>query len=166
MLIALFDNGRGPEVILTRRSQGLSNHRGEVSLPGGRCDEGETPEQTALREAWEEVALDPSAVTVVGELDLLYTYVSRSLIAPVVGVLDGRPALVPAAAEVDRIFTVPLDELLRPDTFHAETWAGPPFARTLQFFELDDETIWGATGRILLQLLEVALGLPVEPGPV
>jgi 8-oxo-dGTP pyrophosphatase MutT (NUDIX family) len=164
VLIALFDDGAGPEVVLTRRSQILNDHRGEVSFPGGRSDGRETAGQTALREAWEEVELDPATVTVIGELDELYTYVSRSLIVPVVGVLDGRPRLAPATAEVDRVFTVPLDEFLRDDTFHAETWGSEPLARTLYFFELDDETVWGATAWILRQLLEVALGLDRAAG--
>ncbi len=164
VLIALFDDGNGAEVVLTRRSQVLSSHRGEVSFPGGRSDDGEGARQTALREAWEEVELDPSTVTVLGELDHLYTFVSRSLIVPVVATLPGRPVLRPATFEVDRILTVPLDEFLRDDTFHAETWGTRPLNFTLHFFDLDDETVWGATARILVQLLEVALGLDEAAG--
>jgi len=164
VLIALFDDGNGAEVVLTRRSQVLSSHRGEVSFPGGRSDEGEGARQTALREAWEEVELDPSAVTVLGELDHLYTFVSRNVIVPVVASLPGRPELRPATVEVDRILTVPLDEFLRDDTHHAETWGTRPLNFTLHFFDLDDETVWGATARILVQLLEVALGLDEAAG--
>src|SRR5205085_10422434 len=69
VLIALFPGARGAEVVLTRRSQRLRNHKGEISFPGGRLDPGETPVQAALREAQEEVALDPALVTVIGELD-------------------------------------------------------------------------------------------------
>jgi 8-oxo-dGTP pyrophosphatase MutT (NUDIX family) len=157
VLVALFEGGAaGAEVVLTRRSWQLRTHRGEISFPGGRMEPGETAVEAALREAEEEVALDPATATVVGELDHLATVVSRSLIVPVVVTLPGRPVLHPASAEVERVLTVPLAELLREDTYHEERWGTPPLDRPLHFFELDDETVWGATGRMLFQLLEIA----------
>lgn len=160
VLIALYDGPLGAEVVLTRRAQHMRNHRGEVSFPGGRMDPGETAVQTALREADEEVLLDPTSVTVVGELDHLNTLVSHSEIVPVVGLLPGRPALEPGTTEVDRILYVPLAELLRADTFREERWGVGEAARSVYFFELDDETVWGATGRMLVQLLCLATGAP------
>jgi 8-oxo-dGTP pyrophosphatase MutT (NUDIX family) len=159
VLIALFAGERGAEVVLTRRSQGLRNHKGEISFPGGRLDPGETPVQAALREAHEEVALDPSLVTVVGELDQIATMVSRSLIVPVVGTLPGRPELRASAGEVDRILTAPLVDLLDAEVYREERWGRPPLDRAIHFFELEDETVWGATGRILVQLLSIATGV-------
>lgn len=159
VLVALFDAGAGPEVVLTRRARHLRDHRGEVSFPGGRIEPGETPVDAALREAEEEVALDPDTVTVVGELDHLATLASRSVIAPVVGRLHGRPVLVAAASEVDRILTVTLAELLRSDTYREERWGSDIGERTIHFFELADETIWGATARMLVQLLAIATGV-------
>jgi mutator protein MutT len=161
VLIALFDGPEGAEVILTRRAQHLTTHKGEVSFPGGRLDPGETPQQAALREAWEEVSLDPREVTLVGELDHLATVVSRSLIVPVVGSLARRPELR-ATSEVDRILTVPLVDLLRPGTYREELWGDPPLDRAIHFFELDDETVWGATARMLVQLLGITVGVDAE----
>jgi 8-oxo-dGTP pyrophosphatase MutT (NUDIX family) len=158
VLIALFPGERGAEVVLTRRSQTLNSHKGEISFPGGRLDPGETPVDAALREAHEEVALDPSLVTVVGELDQIATMVSRSLIVPVVGTLDRRPQLRASAGEVDRILTAPLVDLLDAEVYREERWGHPPLDRAIHFFELDDETVWGATGRILVQLLSIATG--------
>jgi len=163
VLVALFDRGQGAEVLLTRRAWHLSSHRGEVSFPGGRTDPGETPVEAALREAHEEVQLDPSLVDVVGELDNLATVVSRSLIVPVVGVLDELPDLRPGTSEVDRVFTSPLHDLLRSDTYRQERWGTPPLDRAIHFFELDDETVWGATARVLVQLLALATGVR-DPG--
>jgi 8-oxo-dGTP pyrophosphatase MutT (NUDIX family) len=159
VLIALFDDGAGAEVVLTRRARHLRNHHGEVSFPGGRIEPGEAPVAAALREAEEEVALDPTTVTVVGELDQLATLASRSVIAPVVGHVTARPSLTPDANEVDRILTVPLAELLRSDTYREERWGSDIGERTIHFFELDDETIWGATARMLVQLLAIATGV-------
>jgi mutator protein MutT len=157
VLIALFDGPEGAEVVLTRRAMHLSSHRGEISFPGGRLDEGETPVQAALREAHEEVGLEPALVTVVGELDHLFTISSASGIVPVVGRLAGRPELVAATPEVDRILVVPLLELIRPGVHREERWGDPPDDREIHFFELPGETVWGATARMLVQLLSIAL---------
>jgi 8-oxo-dGTP pyrophosphatase MutT (NUDIX family) len=161
VLVALHDGPRGAEVVLTRRSWALRSHRGEISFPGGRLEPGETPEAGALREAHEEVALDPAAVVVVGRLPALSTVVSLSHIVPVVGRLDRRPALRPAVDEVDRILHVPLVELTAPEVFREERWGEPPLERVIAFFELEDETIWGATAHILVDLLTVV----VRPAP-
>jgi 8-oxo-dGTP pyrophosphatase MutT (NUDIX family) len=155
VLIVLRDGAEGAEVLLTRRSMNLRNHKGEVSFPGGRVDAGETPDDAARREAFEEVAMPLDAVDIVGHLEPISTVVSLSYIIPVVGLLRGDPVLVPAAAEVDRIFWVSLADLVRDDTYREEWWA-PPLDRSIHFFELDDETIWGATARLLHQLLIVA----------
>jgi peroxisomal coenzyme A diphosphatase NUDT7 len=154
VLVALADGPMGAEVLLTKRSMALRNHRGQVSFPGGRMDPGETPRQTALREAHEEVGLDPALVTFHGELDHLDTIVSRSYIVPLVASLTERVGLAPASVEVDRVMWVPMAELMRAGSYHAERWGEPPTDRVVHFFELDDETVWGATATILVDLLD------------
>ena len=131
----------------------MRNHKGEISFPGGRLDPGETAVQAALREAEEEVGLDPSLVTVIGELNHLNTVVSRSSIVPIVGRLPSTLPLHPASMEVERILWLPLAELVRPDTYRSERWGRTPTDRLLHFFELDDETVWGATAHMLVDLL-------------
>jgi 8-oxo-dGTP pyrophosphatase MutT (NUDIX family) len=145
---------------LTRRSKALRNHSGEISFPGGRIDADETPEQTALREAREEVGLAPAVVEIRGRLSNLSTVVSRSFIAPVVGTLRERPELRAHEAEVERILWVPLVELVDPLTHREEYWGTPPLDRRMTFFDLDDETVWGATASILYELLGVVYGPP------
>lgn len=157
VLVALFDGPTGAEVLLTRRSMEMRHHRGEVSFPGGRLDPGETPLDTALREAHEEVGLDPAVSTIVGELAHLNTVVSGSYIVPIVARLDQRPELEPQTMEVDRVMWTPISELTRPGTYHVETWGHPPLGRPLHFFELDDETVWGATAHMLVDLMTRAL---------
>lgn len=156
VLVVLHEGDDGPEALFTKRSMHLRNHRGEISFPGGRMEPGETAAEAALREAWEEVALHPDAVTVHGELDHMITVVSRSHIVPVIATVEERPELRAHAGEVDRILWVPLAELARPDTYHEEWWGAPPMERPIHFFDLDDETIWGATARMLHQLLRLA----------
>lgn len=165
VLVVLHDGPCGPEALFTKRSMALRNHRGEISFPGGRLEPGESPIDAAVRESWEEVGLDPSLVEIHGELDHLATVVSRSHIVPIVATVAERPVLSAAEDEVDRILWVPLAELARADTFREEWWGVPPLERPIFFFELDDETIWGATGRMLHQLLRLAHGID-EPEPL
>jgi len=153
VLVVLADGPTGAEVLLTRRSMELRNHRGEMSFPGGRCDPGETPVVTALREAHEEIGLDPARPTIVGELEHLSTIVSKSYIVPVVATLDARLELTPQTMEADRVMWVPIADLMRPGTYHRERWGLAPLDRPLHFFVLDDETVWGATARMLVDLL-------------
>jgi mutator protein MutT len=156
VLVLLADDADGNAgVLLTRRSTELRNHAGQISFPGGRIDPGETEIEAAVREAHEEVGLDPAAVEVVGELDHLATIVSRSHIVPVVGRAADQFTLAPASPEVERVLWVPLAEFVRADTFRVERWSVPwdSTERVLYFFELDDETVWGATAHILIDLL-------------
>lgn len=164
VLIALHEGADGAEVLLTRRSMHLRHHRGEISFPGGRSDPGETARDTALREAYEEVGLEPAVADVVGELTHLSTIVSRSYIVPVVARLDHRPPLTPRSPEADRVMWVPVAELTRPGTYRLERWGRPPLDRPLHFFDLDDETVWGATAHMLVELLSGATR-PTAPGP-
>ena len=157
VLVLLADGPSGAEVLLTRRSQNLRNHRGEISFPGGRCDPGETAEQTALRETEEEVGLSMARPSVVGELPHLSTVVSKSYIIPVVATLDDRPDLRPQTGEADRVMWTPIAELTRPGTYHRERWGLPPLDRPLHFFHLDDETVWGATAHMLVSLFRSAI---------
>jgi len=157
VLVGVFPGPRGTEVILTRRSRLLRHHKGEISFPGGRLDADETPRDAALREAHEEIGLDPSAVEVVGELSPVTTNISSTHIVPIVGRVLHPPSLEVCNAEVDRVFTVPLVELAAEDTYSEEHWGAPPQQWQIHFFHLNDETVWGATARILHQLISVAL---------
>lgn len=156
VLIALFQGPDGAEVLLTRRGMSLRNHGGEISFPGGRMDPGETPIETALRESFEEVGLDPALPRIVGELPHVNTIVSRSYIVPIVSVLPERPQLQPLTAEVDRVLWTTIEDLTSLGTYHLERWGRPPLDRPLHFFELDDETVWGATAHMLVELLVAA----------
>ncbi len=160
VLVVLADGVRGAEVLLTKRAQHLRNHAGEISFPGGRIEAGESAVEAAIREAHEEVALSPTDVRVRGQLSHLSTVVSRSYIVPLVGHVDQPPQLVADATEVERILWVPLVELAHADTYREEWWGTPPLDRQMNFFELDDETIWGATARMLYELLCVVYGPP------
>lgn len=153
VLAPLYEHDGEVWVVLTRRAWHLRSHKGEVSFPGGRQEPDETLWETALREAWEEIDLDRSSVERIGELDHLATVTSRSFIVPYVGVLPGRPELVANEHEVDAILHVPLSELLDPSVYREERWTWSGVERRIHFFELVGDTLWGATGAMLVDLL-------------
>lgn len=161
VLVPLYEHEGEVWVVLTRRAAHLRAHQGEVSFPGGGRDGDEALEWTALREAHEEIALDPSTVEVVGELDHLSTITSGSFIVPVVGILPGRPDdLVANPDEVAHILHVRLAELLHEDVYREELWGFDDAERPIFFFELVGDTVWGATASMLRRLLALVLGVP------
>ena len=162
VLVPLYDHDDGLHVVLTRRAWTLRTHRGEIAFPGGRAEPGEDARATALREACEEVDLDPSVVEPLGELDHLTTVTRRAYIVPVLGLLEGRPELRPNDGEVDQVLHVPLHELLRDDVFREERWGTPDLSRPVYFFELVGDTVWGATAAMLRQMLARLTG--TDPG--
>jgi 8-oxo-dGTP pyrophosphatase MutT (NUDIX family) len=153
VLAPLFEEAGETRVVLTRRASTLSSHRSEVSFPGGRVDPGESLVAAALREAWEEVALDPALVEVVGALTPLTTYSSASFVNPFVGVLPVRPELRANPAEVEVVFDVALADLLVDGVHRSEEWGFDGENRELQFFDLPGDIVWGATGRLLWEML-------------
>jgi 8-oxo-dGTP pyrophosphatase MutT (NUDIX family) len=172
VLAVLFEEAGEARLILTRRSTSLRSHRGEVSFPGGRLDPGEDAPTAALREAFEEVALNPTLVQVEGWIHPVLTVVTGSLIMPIVASVKERPHLVASPAEVERVFDVSLRDLAARETFHEEHWSLPgrripgsgDDSFPVWFFEVAGEMIWGATARMIHDLLTVVLGLDRGPG--
>jgi 8-oxo-dGTP pyrophosphatase MutT (NUDIX family) len=159
VLVPLFEQVGETRVILTRRAAHLRSHTGQVAFPGGRLESGEGALAGAVREAHEEIGLDPDEVEVLGQLAPLATVSSGSRITPFVGALVRRPRLSPNPAEVARIFDVSLAELATDEVYREERWDLPgQDDRPMHFFEVDDETVWGATARILTELLELVVG--------
>jgi 8-oxo-dGTP pyrophosphatase MutT (NUDIX family) len=170
VLIPLFEEDGAVHVVLTKRPETMPSHQGEIAFPGGTVHPGldASPRDTALREAHEEIGLDPADVEVVAALDRLGTVGSRFLIDPFVGLLAARPELRADPREVVRVFDVPLAELLDDSTYREEHWSFPvsqarPFTELdVVFFELIGETVWGATARILRSFLARLLDVEGE----
>ena len=167
--VAITDAGLGPDLdglpqhaephpgaalILTRRSSKLRNHAGQWALPGGRIDEGETPEETALREMREEIGLELPLSAVIGRLD---DFVTRSgfVMSPVVIWAGANPALAPNPDEVESIHRIPVQEFLREDAPMLSPGEDP--ARPVLRMPVGDSWIAAPTAAVLLQFREVCL---------
>lgn len=154
-LLLVYPHDDTLQLALTVRGSGLRNHTGQVSLPGGRVDDGETFEQAALREAEEEVGVDPRAVDVVGRLTPLHIPVSGYLLHPVVGFTTVRPAFQRAEWEVARIIEAPISLLSDPRMVKREirtrTVSGQTIDVDVPYFDIDGEKVWGATAMVLAE---------------
>lgn len=159
VLVPLYEDSGEAYVVLTRRAPHMRSHTHEVAFPGGRIDADDRDEwAAALREAHEEVALDPALPRRVGQLDSFVTGGSMSLVTPLVGALPERPELRANEEEVEHILHVPVAELLLPEVFREEIWTRGGLTRAITFFELHGDTVWGATGAMLRQLLGIITG--------
>jgi len=157
VLVPLLQMSGAWHLLYTRRTERVESHKGQVSFPGGACDSGETDaESTALREAREEVGLDPSRVRILGRLTDLVTITSFR-VTPVVGLIDWPAVFRLEENEVERVFTIPLDWLADP----SNRWEFPLAGRNgtvITYHPFDGELLWGATARITVSFLNV-LGL-------
>jgi 8-oxo-dGTP pyrophosphatase MutT (NUDIX family) len=165
VLLPLFEEDGDTHVVLTRRPETMPSHRGEIAFPGGKIEPGIDADAraAALREAEEEIGLRQELVDVIATLPTLGTVVGQFNITPFVGVTDGRPLVTADSREVDRVFDVALSELLAEGVYREERWFwGLDGAeRAMQFYELEDETVWGATARILTGFLARVLDVEV-----
>ncbi|WP_428150040.1 CoA pyrophosphatase [Brevundimonas sp.] len=152
VLIPVIADPEGARVLLTRRADSLTKHTGQVAFPGGRIDPGETAVEAALREAREEVDLDPAAVTVLGLSDA-YETGTGYLVTPVIGWIDTLPPLTASPAEVAEIFQAPWDFLMDPANHSREHLEAPAgVKRWFWAMTWNEQYIWGATAGIIRAL--------------
>jgi len=150
VLVAITDRP-DPGLILTHRSHALRDHGGQIAFPGGRLDEGENARAAALREAWEEIALDPAKVRILGEADH-YRTITGFGVTPVVGLVPPDLPFVPNPAEVDAWFEVPLAFVLDPRNHHHRQTVYKGQLRSYYEIIWADRRIWGATAAMLVNL--------------
>jgi 8-oxo-dGTP pyrophosphatase MutT (NUDIX family) len=147
-------------LVFTKRTDTLSRHAGEISFPGGLADEGEPPATTALREAEEELGLEPSEVELLGALPAVHTHVSGIMIVPFVGMLWRDPAFTPNAGEIDQVLEFPLRDLAASGAEQELEHEGQRFHTFV--YDMNGHVIWGATARILWSFTDLVKSAPLE----
>jgi len=140
-------------VPLTVRASGLARHAGQISLPGGAQDEGETLVETALREAYEEIGIEKGAVRVLGELTPVHVIVSGFTLHPIVGVCDAPPTFAPAPHEVAEVLEVAIDELRDASRIRRGIRVREGVAIEYPYFDLLGHQVWGATAMVLVEFI-------------
>jgi 8-oxo-dGTP pyrophosphatase MutT (NUDIX family) len=154
-VLVLLERGPSYRVVFTKRTDQVDTHKGEVSFAGGMRDAQDTDARaTALRETYEELAVDPEDVTILGELDRLVT-VTGFRVTPVVGIVDANYVYRPNPAEVARVIRVPMAHLRNPDHWFDDErmWRGQ--VHHLRSCRYGSDIIWGATSRMLQNFLDV-----------
>lgn len=160
VLILLYPRGGEEHIVFMRRTETVEHHKGQISLPGGGEDpDDESIEGTALREAWEELGIDPRMVEIMGAMPDVYARVSSFVITPVVGrlypeaSLDGL-AFKPAPDEVAEVIEVPLSVLRDEKNHRVEQRAYQGVIYNVHYYTYGPYEIWGATGRIMYEFLK------------
>jgi 8-oxo-dGTP pyrophosphatase MutT (NUDIX family) len=163
VIVPIIDRGSGPHLLFTKRADHLSNHPGQMSFPGGRREpEDEDLEATARREGQEEICLRPEEISYIGRLDDIRT-VTRFSVRPFIAEIPDRE-YDPCDHEVAEIAVLPVSELTDLDNYESERRDHPHYGEIrLHYFYVDSYTVWGATGRMLVQLLELATDWEMPP---
>jgi 8-oxo-dGTP pyrophosphatase MutT (NUDIX family) len=157
VLICLYEKDGEIVFPLIKRTEYLGAHSGQISLPGGKAEPNEEAIGTALREAEEEIGVDPGQIRIIGTLTDFFVIPSNFLVTPVVAASMYTPGFRPDPREVTRILTAQLFELTRQDAIrNKEILAGGKFPMMAPHFEVEGEIVWGATAMILNELCHVA----------
>lgn len=163
VLVPIFIKDGSWHVLLTRRTDKVEHHKGEISFPGGHRDPGDSDLGfTALREANEEVNIPIEEVEVLGRLDDIAT-ITGFRIRPFVGVIPYPFDVRPAPAEIDEVIILPLSGFINPQRFVRQEMVRDGESYPVFFFEVDGYNVWGATAKILKQFLELTMDFK-EPG--
>jgi 8-oxo-dGTP pyrophosphatase MutT (NUDIX family) len=155
VLILLYPRAGRLTTVLTRRTETVRSHKGQISLPGGAREADEPLVQTALRETCEELGVPADGTDVIGHLSTLYTPPSNYCIHPFVAYRSSPPSFRPDPVEVAQVLEVPLLTLLDPSTRKVEDWPDPRFdnLRQVPFYDIQGQVVWGATAMILSELV-------------
>jgi len=163
VLLPLYEKDGELYIVFTKRPETMQFHKGQICFPGGRCsDEDESPRDTALREAFEEIGLRADDVEVLGELDKMCTASSNFLITPFVALIPHPYEFTASEEEIDELIEIPVSTLLDKNNYYEklQEFHGAPYLGS--FFDYEGRVIWGATAKILRQFLDLVFGEDAE----
>jgi len=155
VLLLLYPWRKRTYLTLTSRSGSVFHHKNQISFPGGQNEPGESIQETALRETYEELGLPPDLIRIIGELTPLYIPPSNFCVYPIVGTMQERPVYKTRAKEVAEVIETPLDHLLDKRNLRKEIWTRGQQEVKVPFYYFGGYKIWGATAMILAEFLEI-----------
>ena len=154
VMLLLYNKNHSLNILLTKRQANLSYHPGQVSFPGGTHEDKETFLETALRETYEEVGIEPDNLDVLGNLNSVYIPPSDFMVYPFISWHNSLPICTPCNDEVAEIIEVPINEFFKDGAKSSETRINNVSEITVPYFSIQEHKIWGATAMILSELLE------------
>lgn len=155
VLVALVQHAQSLHLLLTKRTDRVEHHKGQISFPGGMVDEGDkSPQHTALRELEEELGIPPSSVSIIGQLDDIHIP-TGFIVTPVVGFIDHPIDVKTSNDEVDEILLIPFEKFSDPSLRRLETRQLKGAMRQVYFYDVWKEPVWGATAHIIKQLTDL-----------
>ncbi len=164
ILVPLIDDQGPPRILLTRRTESLSTHKGQVAFPGGLVEaQDRDVEETALRESEEEIGLPRDRVEILGRLDDMLTVTGDMIVTPIIGRVRRLPPLVANPSEVARVFTIPLAALREGADWTTRSWSTRKGPVPVYYFDYDGEVLWGLSAYVTLQLLDLTEAGPPFP---
>ncbi len=164
VLLPLYMNNAGLHLVLTKRTELVPTHKGQISFPGGGFEEADGDLlTTALREAHEEIGLRPHDVEIIGALDDTVTVTSHHVVRPYVGMVPHPYLYSLDPFEIERLIHLPISALLCGSPFREEIWEREGRLVTVFFYDYGGDTVWGLTARILKQFIETVCG-PLREG--
>lgn len=149
VLILLFPDSNNIHFFLTQRTDSVEHHKGQISLPGGTCEENEPIDKTALRETEEEIGVDQNEVKIIGGLTPFFTPTSGFIVHPFVGWCKRRPKTINQVDEVHDLFSASLSQLLNDQILESENWNLRGYQAKVPFYNFDGYKVWGVTAAIL-----------------
>ena len=156
VLVPVFSKSEGQHILFIKRSDKVAYHKGQISFPGGTYDESDSSLlHTALREGWEEIGLEHEDVDILGELDDTTTANTGFIISPFVAFIPYPYEFKKNRMEIDKIISIPLAALLGEDNFRQEYQVIGNESILVYFYEYEGQVVWGATARIVKQLVDI-----------
>ncbi len=149
VLILLYPYKNDIYFILTKRTNEVQHHKGQISLPGGSWENGEHLHETAIRETEEEIGIPANKTKIICELTPLFVKVTGYMIHPFIGYITEKPNITPNPNEVNNVFTASISELMDPVNQLTELWTIRKFPVDVPFFQFGEYKVWGATAMIL-----------------